>query len=102
MALSNIFNEPRREITETVVGLGVVGSAVAGFLSLDYATVRWLEAVYGEGRDPFVLKTVLVGILLGFCGSILVGLLFLTHAAGDNICTALERRGVQMRPRQRR
>lgn len=48
MALSNIFREPRREITESVVGTAVVGAALGAF------------------------------------------------------CDALERRGVHLRPRERR
>lgn len=98
MTLSNTPREPRREITESVVGIAVVGIAAGA----DYAFARWLEQYCGYDPRGVVEWPWFIGMIVG----LLIGLgfvifLLVTHAIGDAICTALESRGVQMRPRRR-
>jgi hypothetical protein len=77
MALSNIFKEPRREITETVVGLAV---------AVPFATA-----------DCY-----LFGLNLGaFLGAMVGGAVFI-HEAGESLCDYLQEAGIHLRPRQRR
>lgn len=96
MALSNIIREPRREITESVVGLTMFG----GVVGLDYYFALWFSdamAATSMGSCP-----VFLGMMLGLMGGILIVFLaFITHALGDGICNALERNGIQLRPRNR-
>ena len=96
MALSNIFREPRREITESVVGLVVFGA----FAWADYYVARWFQDVTGGWHDgcPWPIGMML-GLLVGFLA---MCLLIITHGIGDGICNALQRRGIHLRPRQRR
>lgn len=97
MALSNIFREPRREITESVVGIGVV---VTLFVP-DYFFADWLHAHLldrdGEGL-PYFLGMPFGVAVLAACGIII----FVTHEIGEGICNLLQRHGRDPRPRQRR
>ena len=101
MALSNIFREPRREITESLVGIAVVAVP----LGLAWWFGEWLNEItssYEEGAMPVFLGFI-VGCLLEFVTFLLVtGFLELTHAIGDAICDTLERRNIHLRPRVRR
>lgn len=103
MALSNIFKEPRREITESAVGIGVV----FGALWADYAFAVWLQDVagyvqYADGTRWNKIHWVF-GMLLGPAVAVLAfALLWLTHEIGDGLCNALQARGIHLRPRVRR
>jgi hypothetical protein len=91
MALPNIFREPRREITESVVGLAVFGVFGWG----DYHFAQWFQEV---GGPPWP-----IGIILGVAGAFIAfPILHFTHELGDAICNALEDRGIHLRPRWRR
>ena|ERR1700722_3562393 len=101
MALSNILNEPRREITESVVGIGVVSAGIA----LDYWFASWFWNVTKDsagGPCPIALG-MFFGLVVAL-GIVIVPVLFMvaTHAVGDAICNALDRRGIYLRPRNRR
>ncbi len=102
MALSNIFREPRREITESVVGLTVFGLAAWA----DYSFGRWLQEYAhithsdGTGFDPVPWPMGMIAGVLIAIGAVFVVLG--THALGDVICNALQRNGIHLRPRQRR
>ena len=97
MALSNIFREPRREITESIVGIAAFGVAMAG----DYHFARWFEEITtnseGHGGCPWPLGLMFGFIFLG----IIIAVVFFTHAIGDSICNALQERGIHLRPRNR-
>ncbi len=96
MALSNIFREPRREITESVVGLTVVGA----LMGADYCFARWLQDFTGGWNNgcPWPIGMML-GVGVGFIG---IFTIVTTHAIGDGICNALQRRGVHLRPQLRK
>lgn len=101
MALSNIFKEPRREITESAVGIAL-------FLLptyLDYRFARWLEiastGLHGTGC-PWPLGLILGACLMAFCFFGLMGIAYGTHAIGEGICNMLAERGLELRPRNRR
>lgn len=105
MALSNVFREPRREITETLVGVGVVVLPVTLFFFLDYHFAVWLFAqtakADGTGGIPLF-----AGMVLGTVGSVMGGVLtamlsVLVHAIGEDVCDALQRGGIHLRPRER-
>lgn len=107
MALSNIFREPRREITETVVGVGVIFTM--GFIPIyaDYRFACWFErATYstGDGDCPWPLG-MFFGVVALAALVVLVILLATAvagiHKFGDTICNALQNRGIHLRPRQR-
>jgi len=88
MALSNIFNEPRRELTETFVGILIV-SAV---LLIDYAFASLLENYTGLPWSA--------GMILGILSIIVViGFLIVIHAIGEEICDLLQRHNIHLRPR---
>lgn len=97
MALSNIGKEPRREITESVIGIGVV----VGYIFADYFVVSWLMSGAQNHTDQ------VVGTVLGMLGGIVlvpISILFLlaTHALGDGICNWFAALGADPRPRRRR
>lgn len=96
MALSNIFREPRREITETAMGLIPFGAA-AILMVVNYYVSCWLvggKNVKGSdvGFCMFLLTaaTIIIGFIVVF-----------VHWAGEEVCDFLEKRGIQIRPRQR-
>lgn len=93
MALSNIFREPRREITESLVGLSVV-SVVA---YADYIFAEWFHVLTGPtGACP-----VAVGMIFGATFMVVACIgLAAAHALGDGICNRLGR--FDPRPKVRR
>ena len=92
MALSNIFREPRREITEQVIGV----IAVAIFLWGDYVFASWMP------HDGHVWPPIWAGMLLWpLCLAIgLVGLSGL-HLVGEGVCALMARAGFDPRPKRR-
>jgi hypothetical protein len=96
MALSNILNEPRREITESMIGIGLITIPIIG----DYAFARWLEGAT-TGSCPWPL-----GMLVGLFFAVLIialgsALILGSHALGEAICNKLQEHGIHLRPRQR-
>lgn len=94
MALSNIFREPRREITESVVGIVSFVGVVGGILYANYLVVTALGATK-------TVDLVFGSFFMIFVDMALIALLFLTHAIGDGICNVLQDRGIHLRPRNR-
>lgn len=96
MALSNLFREPRREITESALGLAVF----AVFLYPDYRFALWFGEITGDasGRCPWPIGMLLGAALLALC----VLALFILHWVGEGICDFLARHGVELRPKERR
>lgn len=100
MALSNIFREPRREITESVVGLVAVALPVYG----DFLFAKWFQEATTPSNGPGCPWPIgmALGILIVIGTALFVtAAVYLTHAIGDSICNVLQRRGLHLRPRQR-
>lgn len=97
MALTNILREPRRELTETVVGLALVGPLVVA----DYYFAAWLQSADHEPNPlPIPLGMILgVSSLVG-CVAVLVAVLMVVHVIGEALCDSLARHGRELRPRQ--
>lgn len=47
MAFSNIFREPRRELTESAVGIVAVAAGLSVWIAADYHFSLWLEKTCG-------------------------------------------------------
>lgn len=106
MALSNMLREPRREITESVVGIAVVGGILGPLCWADYRlAVAWeISAGYSSNGAAYMpwLAAMIVLFMAGLVGlGVLSILIVAAHALGDRICDALQRRGVHLRPKQR-
>lgn len=99
MALSNIFNEPRREITESVVGIGIVAVLIVS----DYPAACWFQEFTGGAQYgcPWRLGLLLIPVVMVLVVMVSMMALFATHALGDAACDALQRRGIHLRPRNR-
>ena len=99
MALSNIFKEPRRELTEQAIGTGAVLMGIAAFCLAD----NWLADSLVRQDSPgewWGARVLAVGVLI--IGAILTrGLTLLAHQIGDSICNAFQARGIHLRPRNR-
>jgi hypothetical protein len=105
MALSNIFREPRREITESAIGIVCLGAGLAAIVAIDYGVARWLNRLCGFGPmhvGDFALWSVAIGLGGFFLGGLLYLAAHLTHEAGENVCDWFEDRGIHLRPRRRR
>lgn len=106
MALSNIFREPRREIIETGVGIAaiVVGLIVGSpIIVADYFAALWLNQITGgeKGGCPWFLGVILIPLII-FLATLLLSLLAGgIHALGEAACAALDRCGIELRPRWR-
>lgn len=102
MALSNIFNEPRREITETVVGFLVFFSVGVG---VHLGAVWWRAHELEKGGvisgEEFALMHVYVFLGLGVAMLVLPFVLVLIHTVGEGLCDWLGRRGLELRPKER-
>jgi hypothetical protein len=96
MALSNMLREPRREITETAVGIVLV----LGYAWINYTAARWLQSAIplsGGFQIPVFLP--MLAIFLGTF--ICYGALLLIHLLGEAVCNALQQNGLHLRPRSR-
>jgi len=103
MALSNIFREPQREITETILGAIVLAAPMAG---LGFASYYLADIISETDNIPFfgalllsipftiISTTMLVGIV--------IAIFLALHKVGEDACDALERRGLHLRPRERK
>jgi hypothetical protein len=97
MALNNIFREPRREITESVLGL----AAVITVAYLDYHLSAVIKSYPSfKGSDISVIA-ITIPWLVGAGTAILWLFLQVTHMIGEGICNSLARRGLELRPRKR-
>ena len=98
MALSNMLREPRREITESLVGAGIIGGPIGAV---------WLFGLWWHSEWPpdSVWGGMLMGLLclsgLAVAIWLIVGVTVVLHEMGDAVCTALQARGVHLRPKQR-
>lgn len=107
MALSNIFKEPRREITETLIGIAVIGGLGGALVWGDYALAVAVlrpgpsldgSTSYGE-RIAMAMVFYPIAMLVALIAAGLC--LAVVHAAGENICNRLQTHGVHLRPRRR-
>jgi len=97
MALSNIFREPRREITESVVGVGALLVFGGGYVRL----IVWLaDSLYrpGDNYSGDLFACFLFSIVAMIVIWIVVAV---AHRIGEAICNALQASGIHLRPRQR-
>jgi hypothetical protein len=105
MALSNIFREPRREITESVTGVAafllITAVAIPVTCKLSHI-MRDSDGAAGSTTMPYVVYMLVAIIIEAISIAAFVGLLFLTHAWGESICNFLANRGLELRPKQRR
>lgn len=100
MALSNIFNEPRREITETAVGITVV----VGIVAVDYVLTKFVEKSVRSSPADTSVFIAMMGISLAIMimvGAVIAIASIIIHAIGECVCNMLERRGINLRPRHR-
>jgi len=98
MALSNILKEPRRELTEQLLGTIVMGVAIVG----DYGASVWFEkATVPIGTCPWPLGMVLLPLLAILVGLFLAAAIFLTHVIGELIADWMADRGWDPRPKRR-
>lgn len=95
MALSNIIRQPRRELTESAMGI-LVSAVVIGILYLPgYYLGSWFqEATIGPSPDLIWLWTLIAMVLLFFGGWIV---LLITHSVGERFCNNLANRGIELR-----
>jgi hypothetical protein len=98
MALSNIFREPRREITETVVGVALITIPVVA----DYFAALELQKLSGGWSEfPWPIGMLFAPLLVMAAAAVAFGLPLVVHAIGEIGCEALEERGIHLRPRNR-
>lgn len=99
MALSNIRKEPRREITESLVGI----TGLAGVIWLDYLGSNWINTgLSPKDQCPIVVVMVAIPVVLFILFLIGMAIVYCTHALGEKICGALAHRGLDPRPRRGR
>jgi TRAP-type C4-dicarboxylate transport system permease small subunit len=99
MALSNIFREPRREITESLAGTLLIGLLVLGdCLAANWVSHRLNVATRSDEIGLFVIALLFIPIVSFIA---LFFLVILPHWIGESICDSLARRGLELRPTQR-
>lgn len=95
MALSNIRKEPRREITESLVGITVL----LLLIFFDHPAAVWFHEV--TGGCPVPLGMILVPIALILLIGVTYLFLWSTHALGELVCGTLATFGLELRPKRR-
>ena len=91
MALSNLKNEPRREIIEQAAGV----LAIVCFLFGNYAFVKWMGA---EKPVDIVCGMIITAMVVPFA---VMFLTFGIHVIGEAVCGVLAGLGLDPRPSQR-
>lgn len=99
MALSNIRVEPKREITESAIGIAVVMGATPIILLYLYG---WYLLLHRFNSKLNIPEGMVIGVLLTVA-ILAVGMLLVcfTHFVGEEICDTLAKRGLDPRPKQR-
>jgi integral membrane sensor domain MASE1 len=98
MALSNIRKEPRRELTEQLVGVIVL----AALIIPDYWLASWVRDYDTHADKPPVIVYMFMSVVvLAAVGFILWGAMVVIHIFGEELCNSLARRGIELRPKQR-
>lgn len=95
MALSNLRKEPRREITEHVLGLVVGG----GVLWLDYFVCSHAETKYTADFVFIMFILPIFALLVLFLVGMVLGPL--VHLVGELVCDGLAKLGLDPRPKDR-
>ena len=99
MALSNTLKEPRRELTETGIGVAVIATAIGA----DYAFASWFITSFPPSGGSFPYAFAMVVAM--FIGAVVVlmtwGLLLFAHFLGEVICDSLANNGIYVRPKRR-
>src|SRR5689334_3951872 len=74
MALGNIFKEPRREITETLLGISIVGPLIW----IDWQFAQWFQEYTTTVHESYVSAGVPwpIGMMVGTLGVVLIIMAF--------------------------
>lgn len=101
MALSNMLKEPRRELTESGMGIFAV---IALYCVPGLIFAQWLGPKLASGPNEACQETcsiILSGILIWpFVLSATIGLVYFTHFIGEEICDSLQNNGIHLRPKR--
>lgn len=102
MALSNIGNEPRREITESAIGV----LAIVVWLGMAFLIARIIDPPYVNGPHDYsaswLFTVSFVTFIVATLGPLLLfGTLFITHEIGEVVCDWLKALRIDPRPTQR-
>ena len=95
MALNNIIKEPRREFTETGVGIGLT---VLGFIVLYWpssAVAQWFCAQVRDDAGWVFWSTALTMMIV--IGLLAWAALAIVHNFGERFCNNLAARGTEIR-----
>lgn len=95
MTIANMRNEPKREITESAVGItAIIGAVIGGYYGTCYiqSIISWNDTITLGGTYA-LSALILLAIIIILCIAIP-----LTHFVGDLICGGLEDLGIQLRP----
>lgn len=99
MALTNFFREPKRELTETLLGIAVL----IGPAYLDYRIALFLH----ENDDPtcplpLPLALVVGAIIMGASVAGVLAAAWTIHHAGEGLCNLIANHlDIEIRPRDR-
>lgn len=97
MALSNMLREPRREITESVVGIAFLALVIGGFARFG----MWFANRTTDANNPYG-PMVFVGMLVALVSIfVLIALAYFTHFVGEEVCDKLKKHGLELRPKER-
>lgn len=97
MSLSNIFNEPRRETTETAIGLLIFSPLAVS----DYFIARALSTL--DTTTPFfILRLIVAPACIAGAVLFVIMLSLFIHFLGEETCNTLQNRfNIHLRPRRR-
>lgn len=98
MALSNMKVEPRREITESLLGIvGLVGLVVGDY----YFAVYFAGKIMNKSPGDVAMMMIVVPLGIVVLSLVGVGLAYFTHWIGEGISAGLKTMGMDPRPKVR-
>jgi hypothetical protein len=99
MALTNIFREPRREITETIAGIAAIVIVLGGLLAIGAKSVQFISPeMYEESPIGAGIVALVVAVIVVFTTSVILNVI---HDVGEEVCGSLQKRGINLRPKRR-
>lgn len=90
MALSNVFREPRKELTEQAVGFAAIIGVIGGLAALA-ALILWpiaaaIQHFEPAPKDPLPACMLVATLLIVGSGMVILMLTFFVHFIGEEIC----------------
>ena len=86
MALSNVFREPRKELTEQAVGFAAIIGVIGGLALILWPIAAAIQHFEPAPKDSLPACMLVATLLIVGSGMVILMLTFFVHFIGEEIC----------------